>query len=82
MGKYRQHNTKEIVGQAVFYLGAVAGVCLSASLLYLEMKVMGKGVFDALAADSGVTLSLIAAFLLPLGAGWLGRFLISGRRYE
>lgn len=69
------------MGDAVFYLGFLAGVCLSASLLYLEMKEMGKSLFDALAADSGITLSLIAAFLVPLGVGWLGRLMISGRRY-
>jgi hypothetical protein len=69
------------VGGAVFYLGFFAGICLASSLLYLEMKEMDKGMFDALAADSAIRISLIAAFLVPLAVGWMARFLISGRRY-
>jgi len=76
-----QPTTADRVGDAVFYLGFVAGLLLAGSVLYLEMKEMDKGVFDALAADSAIPISLIAAFLVPLAVGWMGRFLISGRRY-
>ena len=79
------HATHETVadrlGQAAFYLGFVSGIGFAGGLLYLEMTDMNRRLFDALAADSGITLSLIAAFLIPLGLGWFARLLISGRRY-
>lgn len=74
--------TAEKIGQAAFYLGFVAGVAAAGYLLYLESKDIQRGLFDQLAANSGVTLSLMAAFLVPLGIGWLLRYMISGRRWQ
>jgi hypothetical protein len=84
MNTHHRHkrSTADLIGQGVFYLGFIAGICFSASLLYLDMKEMDKGMFDALAADSGITLSLIAVFLIPLGLGWSVKLMISGRRYQ
>lgn len=69
------------LGQIVFYLGFLGGIGFAGGLLYLEMHDMNHGLFDALAGDSAITFSLMAAFLIPLGLGWFARFLISGRRY-
>lgn len=69
------------LGQAAFHLGFVSGIGFAGGLLYLEMHDMNQGLFDALAGDSAITLSLTAAFLIPLALGWMARFLISGRRY-
>jgi hypothetical protein len=69
------------LGQAAFYLGFLSGVGFAGGLLYVEMQDMNRRLFDALAANSGITFSLMAAFLIPLGLGWFARLLISGRRY-
>jgi hypothetical protein len=71
----------EELGQAAYYLGFVSGIGFAGGLLYLEMHDMNRGLFDALATNSGITFSLMAAFLVPLALGWFARFLISGRRY-
>jgi hypothetical protein len=71
----------DTLGQAAFYLGFASGIGFAAGLLYLEMHDMNRQLFDALAGDSGITFSLMAAFLIPLGLGWFARLLISGRRY-
>ena len=75
------HPLADKLGQAAFYLGFLSGIGFAGGLLYIEMHDMNHGLFDALAGDSAITFSLMAAFLLPLGLGWLARFLISGRRY-
>jgi hypothetical protein len=72
----------ERVGDGLFYAGFLTGVVSAGALLYYEMKDMQSSLFDQLAANSAVTLSLIAAFLTPLGIGWFLRFLISGRRWS
>ncbi|CAJ0849893.1 hypothetical protein AMST5_00191 [freshwater sediment metagenome] len=72
----------EKVGNAAFYLGFFAGVACAAFLLYSEMKDIKRGLFDQLAGDSSITFSLIAAFLFPLGIGWLLRYMISGKRWS
>jgi hypothetical protein len=72
----------EKVGNAVFYLGFLAGIAGAGLLLYVEIKDMKRSLFDQLLGDSGITFSLIAAFVVPLGIGWLLRFLISGRRWS
>jgi hypothetical protein len=69
------------LGQIAFYLGFVSGIGFAGGLLYLEMHDMNRGLFEALATNSGITFSLMAAFLIPLALGWMARFLISGRRY-
>jgi hypothetical protein len=83
MAKRRERRTSaDKVGQAVFYAGFLAGVASAGLLLRLEMKDMQRSLFDQLAEDSGITLSMIAAFLVPLGIGWLLRSVISGRRWS
>ena len=42
---------------------------------------MNKSLFEALAGDSAITFSLIAAFMVPLSIGWVARYMISGQRY-
>lgn len=81
MAKRVEPTRAERVGAAVFYGGFLAGLGSAGFLLYLEMKDMQHSLFDQLAANSAVTLSLIAAFLTPLGIGWLLRYLISGKRW-
>lgn len=71
----------ERFGSIVFYCGFFSGVIAAGALLYAEMAKMNKSLFEALAGDSAITLSLIAAFMVPLSIGWVARFLISGRRY-
>jgi hypothetical protein len=70
------------IGDALFYLGFFAGIGCAGWLFYLEFKDMQRSLFDQLASDSGITLSLIAAFLVPLGLGWLLRYLIAGKRWS
>jgi hypothetical protein len=70
------------IGDALFYLGFFTGIAAAGGLFYLEVKDMQRSLFDQLASDSGVTLSLIAAFLVPLGVGWLLRYLIAGKRWS
>lgn len=83
MAKLRSKTTTATkVGNAAFYAGVVAGVAAAGYLFYLEMKDMQSSFFDQLAANSGITLSLTAAFLVPLGIGWLLRYLISGKRWD
>ncbi|MFY9656477.1 MAG: hypothetical protein WAK01_07805 [Methylocystis sp.] len=72
----------EKVGNAVFYSGFLAGIVCAGLLLYAEMKDMKHSLFDQLLGDSGITFSLIAAFVVPLGLGWLLRYLISGKRWS
>jgi|GEM_PF-6262256 len=86
MNKPRHHGDQtraayERFGSMVFYCGFFSGVIAAGALLYAEMAKMNKSLFEALAGDSAITLSLIAAFMLPLSIGWVARFLISGRRY-
>jgi hypothetical protein len=69
------------LGQIAYYLGFLSGIGFAGGLLYLEMHDMNRSLFEALATDSGITFSLMAAFLIPLGLGWFARYLISGRRY-
>jgi hypothetical protein len=59
----------------------VSGLLAAGALLYGEMTKMNKSLFEALSGDSAVTLSLIAAFMVPLSLGWIARYLISGQRY-
>ncbi len=68
-------------GSIIFYCGFLSGVLAAGALLYAEMTKMNKSLFEALAGDSAITLSLIAAFMTPLALGWIARFLISGQRY-
>lgn len=68
-------------GSIIFYCGFLSGLLAAGALLYAEMAKMNKSLFEALAGDSAVTLSLIAAFMAPLSLGWIARFLISGQRY-
>ena len=75
------HNLADKLGKAAFYLGFLCGIGFAGGLLYLEMHDMNRGLFDALATNSAITFSLMAAFLIPLTLGWIARFLISGRRY-
>lgn len=75
------HALADKLGQAAYYLGFLSGIGFAGGLLYLEMHDMNRGLFDALAGDSAITFSLMAAFLIPLALGWIARFLISGRRY-
>jgi len=63
-------------------LGFFAGVACAAFLLYFEVKDIKRGLFDQMAGDSSITLSLMAAFLVPLGIGWLLRYMISGKRWS
>lgn len=72
----------EKLGKAAFYLGFLAGIVCAGLLLYVEVKDMKRSLFDQLLGDSGVTFSLIAAFVVPLGIGWLLRYFISGRRWS
>ena len=71
----------ERFGSIVFYCGFFSGVIAAGALLYAEIIKMNKSLFEALAGDSAITLSLISAFMAPLSIGWVARFLISGRRY-
>jgi hypothetical protein len=75
------HDLADKLGQAAYYLGFLSGIGFAGGLLYLEMHDMNRGLFDALAGDSAITFSLMAAFLIPLALGWMARFMISGRRY-
>jgi hypothetical protein len=68
-------------GAILFYCGFVSGLLAAGALLYGEMTKMNKSLFEALSGDSAVTLSLIAAFMVPLSLGWIARYLISGQRY-
>jgi hypothetical protein len=45
------------------------------------MTKMNKSLFEALAGDSAITLSLIAAFMVPLSIGWIARYFVTGRRH-
>jgi hypothetical protein len=72
----------EKVGNAAFYLGFLAGIVCAGLVLYVEVKDMKRSLFDQLLGDSGITFSLIAAFVVPLGLGWLLRYLISGKRWS
>jgi hypothetical protein len=69
------------LGSIVFLCGFLIGVIGAGALLFAEMTKMNKSLFEALAGDSAITLSLIAAFMVPLSIGWIARYLISGRRY-
>lgn len=71
----------EKVGDAAFYLGFLTGILCAGLLLYSEIKDMKRGLFDRLLGDSAITFSLIAAFVVPLGIGWLLRYVISGKRW-
>jgi hypothetical protein len=71
----------EKVGDAAFYFGFIAGIC-AGLLLYAEAKDIKRSLFDQLLGDSGITFSLIAAFVVPLGIGWLLRYIISGKRWS
>jgi hypothetical protein len=75
-------STAKRVGDAAFSLGFIAGVASAGFLLYLEMKDMRRSLFNQLAGDGSITFSLTAAFLVPLGLGWLLRYLISGKRWQ
>lgn len=86
MSNRRHHDDQrreayERFGSIVFYCGFFSGVIGAGALLYAEMAKMNKSLFEALAGDSAITLSLIAALMLPLSIGWVARFLITGRRY-
>ena len=69
------------LGSIVFMSGFLIGVIGAGVLLFAEMTKMNKSLFEALAGDSAITFSLIAAFMVPLSIGWIARYLISGRRY-
>lgn len=72
---------KERVGSLVFSCGFLSGILAAGVLLNGEMNKMNKSLFEALAGDSTVTLSLISAFIVPLSMGWIMRYFISGHRY-
>ncbi len=72
----------EKVGDAAFYFGFIAEIVCAGLLLYAEAKDIKRSLFDQLLGDSGITFSLIAAFVVPLGIGWLLRYMISGKRWS
>lgn len=72
----------EKLGDAAFYAGFIAGIVCAGLLLYAEMKDMKRSLFDQLLGDSAITFSLIAAFVVPLGIGWLMRYVISRKRWS
>ena len=88
MTKHKQHDGNsaaesayEKLGSIVFFCGFLIGVIGAGVLLFAEMIKMNKSLFEALTGDSAITLSLIAAFMVPLSVGWIARYMISGRRY-
>jgi hypothetical protein len=69
------------LGSIVFLCGFLVGAIGAGGLLFAEMTKMNKSLFEALAGDSAITFSLIAAFMVPLSIGWVARYMISGQRY-
>jgi hypothetical protein len=69
------------LGSIVFLSGFLVGAIGAGGLLFAEMTKMNKSLFEALAGDSAITFSLIAAFMVPLSIGWVARYMISGQRY-
>ena len=85
MNQHKHNQEKaahERIGSILFFFGFLSGIIGAGVLLFAEMTKMNKSLFEALAGDSAITFSLIAAFMVPLSIGWIARYFVTGRRHS